>query len=350
MTAIEFYVGVDLHKAVIQICVLDQTAAILHEQRFLGETLEEGLQAVEALTRWRDGGRFAVEAVGFNRWFVDACKSRGLDVVVVDPSRLGLRMLGRKTDRRDAYEIARRLLLGDIDRNARSYYASDEEYARRKILRTRHRLVELRQDVINQIRAFLRTHRLPSPSGNLYSSKNLAALRTLALPAPELTSPMSALVASLEALHRNIGELDREILGMAATTHIAALIELPGLGPQSAATLVSELGDVRRFHSSRAVSSYAGLAPRVYNSADKQHHGPMTKRGNAHLRFILGQWAVRLLARNDVAQRWAAPMLKRMHRNKVRMALARRLLIGTFIMLSRGEVFSLERCLTAPSA
>ena len=44
-------------------------------------------------------------------------------------------------------------------------------------------------------------------------------------------------------------------------------------------------------------------------------------------------------------QEWAKPLLLRMHRNKVRMALARRLLIGIYIMLTRGEVFSLERCL-----
>jgi transposase len=150
-------------------------------------------------------------------------------------------------------------------------------------------------------------------------------------------------------LHRNITQLDQQILAMVAESRMANLAELPGLGPQSAATLVSELGDVHRFRSARAVSSYAGLAPRVYNSADKHHHGPMTKRGNSHLRFILGQWAVRLLARNLVAQRWAAPMLRRMHRNKVRMALAHRLLVGVFIMLSRGEAFNLERCLGLPA-
>jgi transposase len=151
-------------------------------------------------------------------------------------------------------------------------------------------------------------------------------------------------------LSDQIEQLDETVGGMTDHTAIAALTELPSLGPQTAATLVSELGDVRRFRSSRAVASYAGLAPRVCNSADKQHHGPMTKRGNAHLRFVLGQWAVRLLARNETVQRWAAPRLRRMHKNKVRMALARRLLIGVYVMLRRGEVFRLERCLEPVAA
>ena len=73
--------------------------------------------------------------------------------------------------------------------------------------------------------------------------------------------------------------------------------------------------------------------------------GRITKRGNRELRWILSQWSVRLLSFNTLVKEWAKPLLLRMHRNKVRMALARRLLIGVYIMLTRGEVFSLKRCL-----
>ena len=122
-------------------------------------------------------------------------------------------------------------------------------------------------------------------------------------------------------------------------------MRLPSIGPLTATTLAVELGDLRRFRNSKAVASYAGLAPRVANSADKTHHGRITKRGNRELRWILTQWSVRLLSFNPVAKKWAEPLLLRMHRNKVRMALARRLLVGIYIMLTRGDVFSLERCL-----
>jgi len=59
----------------------------------------------------------------------------------------------------------------------------------------------------------------------------------------------------------------------------------------------------------------------------------------------VGQWSVRLLAFNSTVKEWAEPLRLRMHRNKVRMALARRLLIGIYIMLTRGDEFSLDRCL-----
>lgn len=65
---------------------------------------------------------------------------------------------------------------------------------------------------------------------------------------------------------------------------------------QSTRMIRAELGDAKRFRTARAVSNYAGVVPRVTASADKSHHGGMTHRGNAHLRWIVGQWAVRLLA------------------------------------------------------
>src|SRR5262245_22774335 len=121
-----YFIGVDLHQSVIQVCVLDADGEIVDERRFRGETLEEGLKVVKFVRR-RKSVRVAVEAIGMNRWFVNALREH-CEVVVVDASKLNLRALGKKTDRRDAYEIARRLWLGDIDRNATTYYASEAEY------------------------------------------------------------------------------------------------------------------------------------------------------------------------------------------------------------------------------
>ena len=91
--------------------------------------------------------------------------------------------------------------------------------------------------------------------------------------------------------------------------------------------------------------AFSGLAPRVSQSAETSHHGRLTKRGSRELRWTLTQWAVRLMTRNPTAKAWARPRLRRRHHNKVRIALARRLLVGVYVMLRRGEVFSLERCL-----
>jgi transposase len=89
-----------------------------------------------------------------------------------------------------------------------------------------------------------------------------------------------------------------------------------------------------------------GLVPRVANSGDTHPHGRLTKRGNPELRWSVSAWAVRLLAYAPHARAWARPRLRRLHQNKVRMALARRLLAGVDVSQTRGAEFSLERCLT----
>ena len=341
-----YFVGIDLHKELIQVCVLDGQGQVVGEHRFVGRTLVDGHAVVAVLSRWMKGGRYAVEAVGMNRWLVNAMRERGMDVVVVDPVKLNLRMTGKKTDRRDAYEIARRLWLGDIDRNARTYYPSEEEYGCRKLLRTRHKLVQIRQQLVNQVRGLLNAYRVTAPRGELSSRRNLEWLSKVELPGQLLGECTRGLEQALRSVQASIDALSLRIKEEASNGFVSGLQEsLEGVGPQTALTLVRELGDVTRFTSTRAVASYAGLAPRVANSADKTHHGKITKSGNQELRWILSEWAVRLLVRNALVRKWAAPRLRRMHKNKVRIALARRLLVGVYYMLRHGEVFALDRCL-----
>jgi len=347
-----YFVGIDLHKELIQVCVLDAQGEKVMEQRFPGGSLEQGQALVTGvLTRWKKGGRYAVEAIGMNRWLVNAMRAQKMDVVVVDAVKLNLRMLGKKTDRHDAYEIARRLWLGDIDRNAKTYYPDEEQYGCRKLLRTRHKLVEVRQKLVNQVRGLLNAYRIEAPKGELSSKKNLEWLERVELSSSLLTQCLRSLAQALRSIQSSIEALTKRIEREASQTEVSSLLEnLEGVGPQTALTLIHELGAVERFTSTRAVASYAGLAPRVANSADTAHHGKITKRGNSELRWILSEWAVRLMTRNELVRRWAAPLLRRMHKNKVRIALARRLLIGVYFMLRHGVAFSLERCLAIKAA
>jgi transposase len=342
-----YFIGIDLHRTVIQICVLDAQGETLSEKRFRYGSFEEGLVVVDFLEPFAPTGRITVEAMGLNRWLVNALLARGWDVLVCDPRHLGLKKLGKKTDRRDAHELARRLWLGDLDRMARTYYPSDREYGQRKRLRVRPNLVQMRQDAINQIRAMLAAYQIPAPRGVLYTGPSREALRRCRLPNAEMQQAFEALLAVLESLQEQIASLTQEIRKLRKTDAGVAVLadELPGIAAQSAATLLYELGDARRFANPRAAAAYVGLVPRVAQSADKAHHGRLTRQGNRELRWILSQWAVRLLTTDPVVQQWARGMRRRMHKNKVRMALARRLLAAVWAVLTRGEAFDLRRCL-----
>ena len=345
MTA--YHIGIDLHKSVAQVCVRDARGEIHRERRWDLPDREAGAAFLSWLATFGAEGHFAVEALGCNRWFVRAGRDLGLEILVVHAAELGLKNTGKKTDRRDAREISRRLYLGDLQRHARSYFPSEQEYGWRKVLRVRHKLVGKRTSIQAEIRGLLNAHLLRSPAGDLHGRKQLSWLRRQDLGEANQTLVLHALADVLEPIQVQVVRLEKEIDRLAKAVVDARWIveHLPQAGPQTALALCAELGDATRFRGARQAASYGGVVPRVTASADRTHHGRLTKRGNAELRWILGQWAVRLLSFNPTVRAWAQPMLRRMHKNKVRMALARRLLVGIWVMFSRGEEFSLERCL-----
>ena len=68
----------------------------------------------------------------------------------------------------------------------------------------------------------------------------------------------------------------------------ALLLSIVSIGPKTAAVLLAELGDVRRFANVRDLVAYVGLCPRLCSSGSSLHRPtPSTKRGNAVVRTAL---------------------------------------------------------------
>ena len=83
---------------------------------------------------------------------------------------------------------------------------------------------------------------------------------------------------------------------------LEALMTLRGIDFVAAATLVAELGDLKRFAHPRELMSFLGLVPSEYTSGDARHLGKITKAGNGHVRRILieAAWNYRFAARKSV--------------------------------------------------
>lgn len=107
--------------------------------------------------------------------------------------------------------------------------------------------------------------------------------------------------AQLVLLAERVTRLERAIeaalptLAPAQQQLVGALAALRGVRTVTAATLVSELGTLRRFATPCQLMGYAGLVPREHSSGSGVHRGAITKTGNAHLRRVLVEaaWAYR---------------------------------------------------------
>jgi transposase len=65
------------------------------------------------------------------------------------------------------------------------------------------------------------------------------------------------------------------------------LLSIPGIGELTARTLLAEIETIHRFADPEKLISYAGLAPRMRQSAGMDRRGALTKRGSVWLRTAL---------------------------------------------------------------
>jgi len=79
------------------------------------------------------------------------------------------------------------------------------------------------------------------------------------------------------------------------TPVIKALQTLRGVQELTAVTLAAEIGEFSRFRNPEQLMAYAGLVPREYSSGLSSRRGGITKTGNTHIRFVLGEaaWSYR---------------------------------------------------------
>jgi transposase len=153
----------------------------------------------------------------------------------------------------------------------------------------------------------------------------------------------------VESLRDLVGVYDREIDMLEREIHrwvrddagYWAIQAIPGVGRTTAAIFLAEIGDVSRFQSPEALSSWAGLTPRHRESDVKVRRGRITKAGSSLVR-----WA----AIEAVSNGRGGPKLKADHhriadrrpKNIARVAVARKLLTVVYYGLRDSTIRYLE--------
>jgi len=87
-------------------------------------------------------------------------------------------------------------------------------------------------------------------------------------------------------------------------------MEIPGISYYSALMIMAEIGDIRRFSSSKKLCSYADLVPSTYQSGETTRHGNITKQGSVWLRRIMIQSANVAIRYDDVLSKFYTRMAK----------------------------------------
>jgi transposase len=216
--------------------------------RFAGRRVDA---ALEATTGWR----FVAEEL----------RAAGADVHLAEPAETAARRGNKKrakTDRGDARHLRELLMIGRLPE---SWIAPDHLLDLRAQVRLRHTLVDQRGEWQQRIQAILYHHGFPQRAG-LLTIANRAWLEGLELPAGAREQVTVAL-AMIDALDAQSAPITQQLrLYARRQPGCKALMSHYGIGELTAVTILAELGDTRRFASSRQAVRYAGLDITVHQS------------------------------------------------------------------------------------
>jgi transposase len=319
--AVTIVMGLDQHRAQVTADWLDtETGEVSRARvtpadragvrrflaRFAGQQLEV---ALEATTGWR----FVVEEL----------RAIGAEPHLAEPaeaSALKGNKRRAKTDRGDARHLRELLMTGRLPE---SYIAPEHLLDLRARVRLRHALVDQRGEWQQRIHAVLFHHGHPQKAG-LLTAANRAWLEQLALPAAACEQVTVAL-AMIDALDAQSAPITAGLRRYARRqAGCRALMGLYGVGELTAVAILAELGDTRRFSSSRQAVRYAGVDITVHQSDQRRAPGrrgrdsaksattrrhvlwrePVVERGRANASFVF-RWC-------DGARFLSAPVVCRL--------------------------------------
>jgi transposase len=220
--------------------------------------------------------RIGMEASGHGRWFERLVAELQFELWIGDAAVIrAKRGRKQKTDRQDAQHILQLMLKDDFPK---IWVPSWENRDLRQLLWHRHRMVQARTRVMNQLQAVALNEGLHCKK-KLWRERGRQQLESFAL-APWASRRRHDLLELLNRLSPAIAELtqaiEREVENYPAAQRLRTH---PGVGVLTALAFVLILGDAERFHCGKQVASYLGLVPLEDSSGNRRALGTHHQAG-----------------------------------------------------------------------
>ena len=330
------FIGVDLHKKTIVICVVSQDRQVLQSRRFAcGETR----RIAEWFARQRPF-EVVVEATASYEWFAQLVEPHAGRVLLAHPGKLRIiAQSTRKSDKLDARTLAEFLALDMIPQ---AYRPTPRQREHRRLVRHRHYLRGRITSIKNRIRNILADYNADRP--NLFTRAGVEYMREVTLLGAD-RFVLEGLLKELSLYYERIHAVEKQLHEFAKSAPPAEaaarklLDTIPGVGPVTAEVFLSEIADLRRFSSQKKVTAYAGLAPGQRESAGHRRELGISHAGSGILRWVLNQASWQLVRRCPRWQRIFEALAKRRGKKKAITAISRRLLCVMTSIVNSGEAY-----------
>ena len=336
------FVGVDLHKKTISVCVMFQESG---QRKVACRKRLSCADTASIREFFSQLGPFqlAVEATSSYEWFLLLVETLANRCVLVHPKKMRVIAESKnKSDKVDAQVLAEFLLLDMLP----EAWRPTPRVRQHRVLVRHRRWLDSR---ITAAKCKLR-HKLSHYNADingLFTEKGAEHLQQVKMSAADRFE-IAHLQADLNHYQTQLFETERELREFAKDAPQlerearAVLATMPQVGAVTIDVVLSELGDWRRFRSAKKVVAYAGLNPGFRESDSKRKELTISKEGSRILRWAMIQTAWRLV---NTTARWSAVFenLKRNtgSRKKAIVGVARRVLCVMFAMLREGKSYQM---------
>ncbi len=324
-------IGCDYHPGFQQIAFVDTETGELQERRL--QHPEEAEKFYRELATQGMRARVGMEASGHARWFERLLAELQFELWIGDAAEIRTkRVRKQKTDRQDAQLILKLMLQDDFPQ---IWVASWENRDLRQLLWHRHRMVQARTRIMNQLQAVALNEGLRCKK-RLWREAGREQLEAFPL-APWASRRRQDLLELLDRLNPTIADLTQTIEQEVEKCPEAQRLRThPGVGPLTALAFVLIIGRADRFQCGKQIASYLGLVPLEESSGNRRRLGHITKQGNSLLRFLLVE-AAQVTVRS--IPEWRSKyfhLAMRRGRKIAKVAMARRLAVRLYWMWRQG--------------
>jgi len=296
------YVGLDVSKEKIVVDLAE--AGRNGEVRYYGEIANRAdavRKFVDKLAGRHERLCFCYEAGPTGYGLYRQLSGLGHECLVAAPSLIPTRPgLQIKTDRRDALALAALLRAGELS----SIWVPDETHeAMRDLCRARETAVSDMRRARQHLLSFLLRHGRIFEGRSHWTKAHRNWLATQRFDHRAQQIAMEEYIRAIEQIEERRERLTQQMLALLPDWSLNPVVEaiqaLRGVAQISAVTLVSEIGDFRRFRNPRQFMAWLGLVPREHSTGASVMRGSITKAGNTRARRMLveGAWTYRLPAR-----------------------------------------------------
>jgi len=335
------FIGIDLHKKTISVCVMNQERKVLKRQT-LPCVEPDKIRAF--FQEWREF-QAVVEATASYEWLWQLLEPLAQRLVLAHPQKLRVIAESKnKSDKLDAQVLAEFLTLNMIPE---AYRPTRRQRQHRALIRQRCFVQKNLTRVRNKIRRLLSDYNADRP--DLFTQAGLKYLLGMKKKLTEADRfVLNQLLAEWHYHRQQFQAVGRQVKAFAQKASLkekeirAVLASMPSVGPTTVEVVLSEIGDIERFRSNKKVVAYAGLAPGHRESAGHKKELGITKQGSGLLRWVLIQTAWRMVR---CTLRWRSVyenLKKRRGSKRAIVAVARRLLTVMAALWRTGQCYRLD--------